>query len=54
MLKRKIDELLLFWKHKAYKTPLIIEGARQIGKTYSITNFGKTHYQNFININFII
>lgn len=54
MLKRKIDELLLFWKHKAYKTPLIIEGARQIGKTYSITNFGKAHYQNFININFIL
>ena len=52
MLKRKIDQFLLDWKKDANRNPLIIYGARQIGKTTSIRNFGKT-YKNFIEINFI-
>lgn len=54
MLKRKINDHLVIWKNKTNKCPLLIEGARQIGKTYSITNFGKNNYQNFIYINFIL
>lgn len=52
MLRRKIDNYLLNWKSKNHKKPLIISGARQIGKTTSIREFGKT-YESFIEINFI-
>ncbi|RMX34696.1 hypothetical protein [Mycoplasmopsis fermentans] len=41
MLKRKIDAFLLDWKNDANKKPLIIKGARQIGKTTSILEFVK-------------
>ena len=46
MLKRKIDKYLLDWKNRVDKKPLIISGARQIGKTTSIREFGKT-YKSF-------
>ena len=52
MLKRKVDLYLKKWKENANRKPLIISGARQIGKTTSIKEFGKT-YQSFIEINFI-
>lgn len=52
MLKRKIDEYLTQWKNNPEKLPLIIKGARQIGKTFSIEQFAKS-YKNFIEINFI-
>lgn len=52
MLKRKVDLFLQKWKENANRKPLIISGARQIGKTTSIREFGKT-YQSFIEINFI-
>lgn len=52
MLKRKVDLFLQKWKENANRKPLIISGARQIGKTTSIKEFGKT-YQSFIEINFI-
>lgn len=51
-LKRKIDNYLAKWKLNPEKQPLIIKGARQIGKTFSIENFGK-QYKSFIEINFI-
>lgn len=52
MLKRKVDLYLKEWKRNANRKPLIISGARQIGKTTSIREFGKT-YKSFIEINFI-
>lgn len=52
MLKRKIDKYLLDWKNTVDKKPLIISGARQIGKTTSIREFGKT-YKSFIEINLV-
>lgn len=52
MLKRKINDFLLNWKNKEHHKPLIISGARQVGKTTSIREFGKT-YKSFIEINFI-
>ena len=51
-LRRKMDSYLLEWKQSPIKKPLIVKGARQIGKTYSIRKFGRT-YNSFIEINFI-
>ena len=43
-LKRKIDEYLLEWKRNEERLPLIIKGARQIGKTESINHFAEIIY----------
>ena len=51
-LKRKIDEYLLEWKEKEERLPLIIKGARQIGKTESINHFANQNYGNIVSINF--
>lgn len=52
-LKRKIDKYLIDWKNSNNKMPLIIKGARQIGKTNAIKNFGEKNYKTFIEINFV-
>jgi len=51
-LKRKIDDFLTKWKENPDRLPLIIKGARQIGKTFSIEKFAKS-YKSFVEINFI-
>ena len=43
---------LLGWKNKRNRKPLIIEGARQVGKTWLMKEFGRLHYQNTVYINF--
>lgn len=52
-LKRKIDTYLQAWKANPEKKPLIIKGARQIGKTHSIELFAKRNYTSVIQINFV-
>lgn len=52
-LRRKIDDFLLEWKKSEDRKPLIVKGARQIGKTASIEKFAEG-YENFIEINFAI
>lgn len=52
-LKRKLDDFLLEWKKSADRKPLIVKGARQIGKTESIKHFA-VNYENFVNINFVL
>lgn len=52
-LRRKIDQYLIDWKNSNNKMPLIVKGARQIGKTNTIKNFGKNYYKTFIEINFV-
>ena len=52
--KRKIDDFLQEWKADAKHKPLIIKGARQIGKTESILHFAKQNYNNIIYINFAL
>ena len=52
-LKRKIDDYLIEWKSNPNRLPLIIKGARQIGKTNAIRNFGLNNYKIFIEINFV-
>lgn len=54
MLKRKIDEYLVAWKKSKDKLPLIVKGARQIGKTKSIELFINSNYKNIIEINFVL
>lgn len=53
-LKRKIDDYLIEWKNNKDRLPLIIKGARQIGKTNAIRNFGVNNYKTFIEINFAL
>ena len=53
-LKRKIDQYLIEWKNNPSKLPLIVKGARQIGKTNAIRNFGRNNYKTFIEINFAL
>lgn len=54
MLKRKVDNILLEWKMRSDKKPLIIKGARQIGKTESIRYFAKKNYEHVVEINFAL
>ena len=54
ILKRKIDKFLIEWKNDKDKKPLIVKGARQIGKTESIRNFAKNNYKSVVEINFIL
>lgn len=50
-MKRKIYDSLLAWKADSDRKPLILEGARQVGKTYILMEFGKCEYDNLIYIN---
>lgn len=54
LLKRKIDKYLIEWKNSPEKKPLIVKGARQIGKTESIRNFANNNYKSVIEINFVL
>ena len=53
MLKRKAYDKLLEWKNRGNKKSLMIKGARQVGKTYLVREFGRNEYESFIEINFI-
>ena len=49
-MKRIIDYYLLQWKADRLRQPLLLRGARQIGKTYAVRELGKT-YESFVEIN---
>ncbi len=49
---RKIMCFLEKWKESTHRKPLVLQGARQVGKTYSILEFGRTHYENVAYFNF--
>ena len=49
---RKIMDFLEEWKNEEHRKPLILQGARQVGKTYAILEFGRTHYENVAYFNF--
>ena len=53
-LKRKVDDYLINWKNDSNRYPLIIRGARQIGKTEAIEHFAKENYKNIVEINFAL
>ncbi len=52
-LRRKVDAFLLDWKSSPDHLPLIIRGARQVGKTEAIRHFAQTNYQQIVEINFV-
>ena len=52
-LKRKIDQFLVGWKSNPRRLPLIIKGARQVGKTECVRHFATGRYKSFIEINFV-
>ena len=53
LLRRKVDTYLTIWKKNPDRKPLIIKGARQIGKTRSIEWFASQNYKSVIQINFV-
>ena len=53
MLKRKMYQFLLDWKAKKERECLLIKGARQIGKSFIVEEFGKNEYKSFVEINFL-
>ena len=50
-MRRDIEKELILWKAQKEKYPLIIRGARQVGKSYLVETFGKTHFQNNVIVN---
>lgn len=53
-LRRKVNEFLTQWKTSENRMPLIVKGARQIGKTESIKHFAKENYEYIVEINFVL
>ncbi len=53
-LRRKIDDYLVSWKNSKDRLPLIVKGARQVGKTDAIENFARNNYSNVVEINFAL
>lgn len=54
MLRRKIDHYLADWKQDSKHLPLIVKGARQIGKTESVRLFARNSYKHVVEINFVL
>ena len=51
-MKRSLYKKLLEWKANPNRKPLLLQGARQVGKTYLVTKFGETEYKKYIYLNF--
>ena len=51
-MKRLIDNSLIEWKNSHDRKPLLLFGARQVGKTYALKQFGKTCFDNYVHIDF--
>ena len=51
-MRRFITEELIKWKESKTRKPLILKGARQVGKTYILKEFGKNNYENVVYFNF--
>lgn len=52
MLRRKIEQRLVDWKNSSDKTPLIVKGCRQCGKTFSVLQFARENYTHVVYLNF--
>ena len=49
-MRRKITQQLIDWKNRPGHKPLILQGARQVGKSYILEEFGREHYKNYIRV----
>ena len=54
LLRRKVDDYLLTWKSQSDRMPLVIKGARQVGKTASVMQFAQQNYVQVVAINFVL
>jgi len=52
LMKRAIDQTLIQWKNSRLRQPLLVRGARQVGKIYSVTAFGEAEFKNIVTVNF--
>lgn len=50
-MKRDITQLFIEWKDRKNRKPLLIRGARQVGKTYAVEDFARQHYANYVKVN---
>ena len=50
-MKRSIEKALEFWRLDKRRKPLLLRGARQVGKSYTVCQFGKHHFENIVAIN---
>ena len=50
-MERKIDKYLVSWKKDLIRKPLVLYGPKQVGKTFTAINFGKTEYKNIAYFN---
>jgi hypothetical protein len=51
-MKRTVEQELIAWKGRPDRKPLLVRGARQIGKTYIIESFGEAHFESVVTVNF--
>ncbi|KPA18251.1 hypothetical protein MHK_001529 [Candidatus Magnetomorum sp. HK-1] len=51
-LNRRIDQFFVQWKNSQFRRPLLVRGARQVGKTYSVIHFAEAHFSNYVMLNF--
>lgn len=51
-MKRELYQYLVKWKTSEKRKPLLLQGARQTGKTYLVNEFGKKEYRQFVTLNF--
>ena len=51
-MERKIEKFFQKWQKDIIRKPLVLYGPKQVGKSYSALNFGKTNYKNTIYFNF--
>ena len=52
-IQRKVDAFLDDWYADEKRLPIILKGARQIGKTETVRHFARRHYESFVEINFV-
>jgi uncharacterized protein len=51
-MKRELIKDLIAWKSDSRRKPLVLQGARQVGKTWLVKSFGETEYKNYVHFNF--
>ena len=49
-MDRKITDHLIEWKNRPDHKPLILQGARQVGKSHILEEFGRNHYRNYVRV----
>lgn len=51
-IERDILSELVHWKNSPYRKPLVLQGARQVGKSWILEKFGKAMFSNYVRVNF--